>query len=152
MLLRKKINSNCVRWRTDDSALDGQHRNMKPTPIEVLPSKQMLADVVTDLSLLSMAQVAQLSGVSMAELPGLVDYGVLTPVALERKPWAFNAACVMTLQRAEALRQDLLLDSHSFALAVMLLNRITGLEAQLSRMQSELCNCRDEALVDRFIG
>ena len=129
-----------------------QHRNMKPTPVEVLPSSQLQADVVTDLSLLSMAQVAQLSGVSVTELSGLVDYGVLVPVALESKPWAFKAGCVMILQRAEALRQDLLLDGHSFALAVMFLNRITGLEVQLSSTRTELFKCRDEFLIDRYIG
>ena len=125
---------------------------MKPTPVEVLPSSQLQADVVTDLSLLSMAQVAQLSGVSVTELSGLVDYGVLVPVALENKPWAFTAGCVMILQRAEALRQDLLLDGHSFALAVMFLNRITGLEVQLSSTRTELFKCRDEFLIDRYIG
>jgi hypothetical protein len=141
-----------VRWRTDCVAISEQHRNMKPTPIEVLPSKQMQADVVTDLSLLSMAQVAQLSGVSVTELSGLVDYGVLIPVAPDSKPWAFKAACVMTLQRAEALRQDLLLDGHSFALAVMLLNQITGLEVLLYNTRAELCKCREEVLIDRHSG
>ncbi len=112
----------------------------------------MQADVVTDLSLLSMAQVAQLSGVSVTELSGLVDYGVLIPVAPDSKPWAFKAACVMTLQRAEALRQDLVLDGHSFALAVMLLNQITGLEVLLYNTRAELCKCRDEVLIDRHSG
>ena len=125
---------------------------MKPTPIEVLPSTQLQADVVTDLTLLSMAQVAQLSGESVTELSGLVDYGVLMPIAPESKPWAFKAACVMTLQRAEAMRQDLLLDGHSFALAVMFLNQITGLEVQLCSARTELCKCRDEVLIDRYIG
>ena len=125
---------------------------MKSTTVEVLPSKSLQADVVSDLTSLSMAQVAQLSGVSVTELSGLVDYGVLMPIALESQPWAFKAACVMTLQRAEALRQDLLLDGHSFALAVMLLNQITGLEVQLCSTRNELCKCRDEVLIDRYIG
>ena len=125
---------------------------MKSTPIEVLPSKSLQADVVSDLTSLSMTQVAQLSGVSVTELSGLVDYGVLMPIALESHPWVFKAACVMTLQRAEALRQDLLLDGHSFALAVMFLNQITGLEVQLCSTQTELCKCRDEVLIDRYIG
>lgn len=125
---------------------------MTPIPIEVLPPKLLQADVVTDLTLLSMAQVAQLSGVSVTELSGLVDYGVLIPIAPESKPMAFNAACVMTLQRAETLRQDLLLDGHSFALAVMFLNQIAGLEVQLSSARTELCKCHDEALIDRFVG
>ncbi len=125
---------------------------MEPNHIEVLPSAQTHADVITNLPLLSMVQVAQLSGVSVTELSGLMDYGVLVPIAPESQPWAFNAACVMTLQRAEALRQDLLLDGHSFALAVMFLNQITGLEVQLCSTRTELCKWRDEVFVDRYIG
>ncbi|MEO7254437.1 MAG: hypothetical protein ABIZ64_09395 [Casimicrobium sp.] len=45
----------------------------------------------------------------------------------------------------------LLFDIHSFALAVMFLNQISGLEVQLGSARTELCRCRDEAAIDRYI-
>lgn len=76
---------------------------------------------------LSLEQVAQLSGVVTADLKGLVEHGVLTPVAPLSEPWTFRLDCVMTLQRADHLRQSLALDDHGFALAMML-SQITELE------------------------
>ena len=91
------------------------------------PQKEFVSRVTT----LALAQVAQLSGIGEADLKGLVDYGVLTPVTSEGEPWSFEIGCVMTLQRAERLRRDLALDGHAFALAVTLLHQITALEGQL---------------------
>ena len=96
----------------------------------------------SELTLLSMAQTAQLSGVSEVDLLGLVEYGVLTPAMPDKEPHIFDSDCVMTLQRAALMRQDLALDSHGFALAVMFLNQITGLEAQLIKSQHDLSDCR----------
>jgi hypothetical protein len=79
-----------------------------------------------------------LSGVGEANLKGLVDYGVLTPVTSEDESWTFDVGCVMTLQRAERLRRDLALDGNAFALAVMLLNQITALEGQLCGARLEV--------------
>lgn len=92
--------------------------------------------------MLSICQTAQLSGVSEADLLGLVEYGVLAPSAPESEPCTFDIACVMKLQRAALMRQDLALDSHGFALAVMFLDQITGLELQLHSMQRDLRDCR----------
>lgn len=83
-----------------------------------------------DQTPLSMAQVAQLSGISTADLRSLMDYGVLMPIKPETRPWTFDIDCVMTLQRADQLRVDLALDTHAFALAVMFLNQIMRLETQ----------------------
>ena len=91
---------------------------------------------------LPIRQIAQLSGVSEADLGALAEYGVLTPSEPETEPATFDAGYVAKLQRAAAMRQDLALDSHGFALALMFLNQITSLEAQLGNAQRELRDCR----------
>jgi chaperone modulatory protein CbpM len=115
---------------------------MKPatkTPRRLAPATQQSHPEVT---LLSIGQTAQLSGVSEADLLGLIEYGVLTASAPESEPRSFDIDCVMKLQRAALMRQDLALDSHGFALALMFLNQITGLEAQLHSTQCDLRACR----------
>lgn len=93
-------------------------------------------------ALLSVGQTAQLSGVSEADLLGLVEYGVLKPCSPEHEPLSFEIGCVMELQRAALMRQDLALDHHGFALTMMFLSQITGLEARLHHMQCDLRDCR----------
>ncbi len=105
---------------------------------DILRSTQSQKRFVSRVTTLALAQFAQLSGVGEANLEGLVDYGVLTPVTSEGESWAFDIGCVMTLQRAERLRRDLALDGHAFALAVMLLNQITALERQLCGARLEV--------------
>ena len=92
--------------------------------------------VLTTGAALPMADVVSMSGVTEANLRGLVDHGVLAPVAPEAETWAFDSRCVPMLQRAEQLRRDLALDAHAFALAVMFLDRITALEGALQRAAS----------------
>lgn len=105
-----------------------------------------------DATLLSIGQTAQLSGVSEADLLGLIEYGVLTPTAIESEPRTFDVDCVMKLQRAALMRQDLALDSHGFALALMFLNQITGLETQLHRAQCDLRASRSLGAMEPLRG
>lgn len=95
------------------------------------PMPQVVADTAGDVAAISMAQVAQLPGICESELALLVEYGVLKPVETGGNPRTFNLDCVILLQRADQLRHDLALDSHAFALAVMLLDQITYLESRL---------------------
>lgn len=94
------------------------------------------------MTLLSISQIEQLSGISKADLSGLIEYGVLASSAPEGEPCTFDISCVVRLQRAALMRKDLALDSHGFALTVMFLNEITGLQAQLHSTQSDLRYCR----------
>jgi chaperone modulatory protein CbpM len=105
-----------------------------------------------DATLLSIGQTAQLSGVSEADLLGLIEYGVLTSAAAESEPRTFDIDCVMKLQRAALMRQDLALDSHGFALALMFLNQITGLEAQLHSAQCDLRASRSLGAMEPLRG
>ena len=103
-------------------------RNMKHAPAGMLQPLQEQSGLVNGGATLTMEQVARLSGVGTADLRALVEHGVLLPVTLGSEPSRFSLDCVMALQRAEHVRQDLALDGHGFALAMVLLSRITGLE------------------------
>jgi chaperone modulatory protein CbpM len=125
---------------------------MKPetkTPDRSAPAVEQCRPEVTPLSI---GQTAQLSGVSEADLLGLIEYGVLTSAAAESEPRTFDIDCVMKLQRAALMRQDLALDSHGFALALMFLNQITGLEAQLHSAQCDLRASRSLGAMEPLRG
>ncbi len=113
-------------------------RAMKPEHAVASLDGPTQGDAVGNMTTLSLEQVAQLSGVGTADLKVLVDYGVLTPVRPVGAPWAFPLDCVMTLQRADLMRHDLALDDHGFALSMMLLGQITGLESKLRTTRSKL--------------
>ena len=110
-------------------------------------TKNINAPSCPEVRLLSIGQTAQLSGICESDLLSLVEYGVLAPTAPESEPNTFDIGCVMKLQRAAMMRQDLALDSHGFALAVMFINQITGLEAQLQSTRHELLDFQKQGLV-----
>ncbi len=87
---------------------------------------------------LSIDDLAVSSGFSEAELHELVDYGVLTPTNPQEQHWAFTADCVFRVRKASRLRDDLELDTHAVALAIMLLDRIDELKAQLSELRGQI--------------
>lgn len=97
---------------------------------------------------ITLSQLAQLSGTSQADVQDLVDYGVLSPHNPDSLEWTFALPEVMVLQRAEALRQDLALDAHAFALAVMMLKQITALEWQLQAAEAQIVALNRQALLD----
>lgn len=111
---------------------------MKLLPLaESLPG-QLQSVVADNMAALSLEQVAQLSGVATLDLKRLVDYGVLKPVTPVSDPWEFHLDCVMTLQHADRLRQDLALDDNGFALAMMLVSQITDVEDELRTTRPRL--------------
>lgn len=87
---------------------------------------------------LSISELALFSGMSETDLHELVDYGVLTPSNPQELQWAFSADCVVRVRKANRLRDDLELDTHAMALAIMLLDRIDDLEAQMRAMQAQI--------------
>ena len=87
---------------------------------------------------LSISELALYSGMSEADLHELVDYGVLTPSNPQELLWAFSADCVVRVRKAGRLRDELELDTHAMALAIMLLDRIDDLEAQMSALRAQI--------------
>ncbi|HEX9390978.1 MAG TPA: chaperone modulator CbpM [Usitatibacteraceae bacterium] len=87
---------------------------------------------------LSIGELVELSGLSEAEVREFVDAGLLAPLNPAEAAWTFSADCVVVVRRANRLRNDLELDTHATALALMLLEQIQGLEAELSRLRAQL--------------
>jgi len=112
-----------------------------PTPsarIYGWPSGARMQRVPTEAAMLSLTQLARHCSIDESDLLDLVDHGVLCPADSGSQPWQFSADCIGNLRRAQRLRQDLALDDHGFALMLMCLDRISGLEAGLHRLRSEL--------------
>ena len=86
----------------------------------------------------SLAQLAELSGLSEAELRELVDYGAVTPMNPDSSSWVFNGTCLLTVRTACRLRISFDLEPHEVALVVSLLNRIHDLEAQVGSLRAQL--------------
>lgn len=83
-------------------------------------------------------QLARLSRISEPDLRGLIDYGVLAPAVGTNAPERFTSDCIAVLLRAGRLRSELALDGHAFALSVMLLTQIIGLETEVRELRVEL--------------
>jgi chaperone modulatory protein CbpM len=86
----------------------------------------------------SLAELAELSGLSEAELRELVDYGAVTPINPDSSPWVFNGKCLLTVRTACRLRISFELEPHGVALVVSLLDRIHELEAQLGNLHAQV--------------
>lgn len=96
------------------------------------------ADAVwlTDSQMFSLADLAELSGLSETELRELVDYGAVTPVVQDSSSWVFSGMCLQTVRMACRLRIAFDLQPHDMALVVSLLDRIHDLEAQLASLRA----------------
>ena len=86
----------------------------------------------------SLAELAELSGLSETELRELVDYGAVTPINPDSSPWVFTGKCLLTVRTACRLRISFDLEPHGVALMVSLLDRIHELEAQLGSLRAQL--------------
>lgn len=86
----------------------------------------------------TLAELAELSGLSAAELQLLTEYGVFQPVdAASREP-SYGAGCVVTARAAFRLRRDLELSTEGLALVLKLLEQMQGLESELQALKARL--------------
>jgi chaperone modulatory protein CbpM len=84
-------------------------------------------------------ELADLCGLSMAELDELVGYGALVPLAGgARHTREFSASCVPPLREAGRLRSHYDLDLFTVSLLLGYLQRIAHLEHQLRAAHSPL--------------
>jgi hypothetical protein len=84
---------------------------------------------------ISLAELADISGLTERELHELVENGVLVPCDSSKVPWTFSSTYIVTTQKACRLRNDFDLDLNALALTLMFLDRIHKLEAQLRELQ-----------------
>ena len=81
---------------------------------------------------MSLAELAERSGLSESDLRELVDYGAVAPLNADAQPWVFDGACLLTVRTAYRLRVSFDLELDGVALMISLLDRIRELERQLS--------------------
>lgn len=86
----------------------------------------------------TLAELAQICALSVAELDELMDYGALVPMQDVRQERLFSAECVMPLRTAGKLRQDFDLDLFTVGLLLGYLNSIEALERQVRSLQAHL--------------
>ena len=86
----------------------------------------------------SLIELAELSGLSEAELRELVDLGAIAPIDTNATPWTFRGDCIAAVKIACRLRNDFELDAQGLALALSLLERIRALETELRALRAHL--------------
>ncbi|HZR01646.1 MAG TPA: chaperone modulator CbpM [Burkholderiales bacterium] len=82
--------------------------------------------------------LAHATGLSVAEIVDLVEYGVFEPAGAVPVEWRFSARCITLGRRASRLRSDFELDTPGLALVAALLERIDELEAEAARLRAQL--------------
>jgi chaperone modulatory protein CbpM len=86
----------------------------------------------------SLAELCELSGLSEAELRGLVDCGAIAPADPDASEWTFSADRLVVARSARRLRRDFDLDPQALALALALLERVRDLERELRRLRARI--------------
>jgi chaperone modulatory protein CbpM len=86
---------------------------------------------------LSLAELADLSGLTESELRQLIEYDALVPIRGATQELMFTADCIVTARTACRLRNDFDLEPAALSLVLTLLERIRKLEAQLGRAEAE---------------
>ncbi len=81
---------------------------------------------------LNLEDIEALTGASQLEIQELIEHDVLVPISFTAIPWQFNADCILIVNQARRLRDDMHLGAHELAIALTLLERIRRLEAALA--------------------
>jgi len=102
----------------------------------------------------TLEELVELSGLPSELLIELVEHGALEPLEsgapggsrslaeTQSTGWHFSAECVVAVRAASRLREDFELDANAMSVALMLVERIHGLEAQLQELQSQFPQLR----------
>ena len=96
----------------------------------------------------SVEELAELSGLPRELLRELVDYGALVPINVQvptdaqSAQWSFTAECIVAVRTLGRLREDFDLDANALSVALTLIERIHGLEAQLRDLQTQFPRLR----------
>jgi len=103
---------------------------------------------------ISFDDLAELSGLSPELLRELVEYGALVPINtqasinaevpidVELAQWRFSADCIVAVRTVGRLHEDFDLDANALSVALTLIERIGGLEAQLQELQTQFPRIR----------
>jgi chaperone modulatory protein CbpM len=95
------------------------------------------AEALDDGGALTLAQLAELSGLPESVVRELVDYGALAPAETQATTWTFSSHCVVIARRAHHLRDDFDLDAHAVSVLLGFVERIERLEAELRALRAQ---------------
>jgi chaperone modulatory protein CbpM len=85
-----------------------------------------------------LSELADLAGISEAELLELVDCGALAPASGAPGQWVFGMRSLAVARTARRLGEDFELEPHGVALLLVLMDRIRRLEDELRELQARL--------------
>lgn len=101
-------------------------------------ARELEAAWLTEECEFSLTQLAEISGLTEAEVREFVEYGAIAPVDPAAAQWSFTGRCLVTVRAARRLRADLELEPHGVALVISLLDRIGDLQSELARLRAQL--------------
>lgn len=87
---------------------------------------------------LSMAELAELSGLSEVEIHELTEYGVFVPEDPQARSLVYGAHCITIARTAYRLRSDFELDAAGLAVTLTLLDRVRDLETRIRELEALL--------------
>ena len=87
---------------------------------------------------LTLAELAELSGLSEAELHELEDCGAIAPIDPDAGTQMFSAHYLVLARTACRLRNDFELNTQGLAVALALLDRVRTLETELRELRAQL--------------
>ncbi|MEH3087260.1 MAG: hypothetical protein PGN26_12185 [Xylophilus ampelinus] len=92
----------------------------------------------------SLAELAQLCGLSESDVRDLVGYGAIAPrdAAPDAAQWAFASRTTVTVRTAGRLRDDLDLDLYAVSVCLRYLDRIDALERRIRLLEAQLPGSR----------
>ncbi|MBL0141116.1 MAG: hypothetical protein IPP91_03400 [Betaproteobacteria bacterium] len=86
----------------------------------------------------SLVELSECSGIPVATLRELVDYGALAPADPLAVEWTFSAECVVSVRTAARVCQDLELEARTLALVLSYVERIHDLEVQVRLLRAQV--------------
>ena len=89
-----------------------------------------------DSDTVTLVELSRASGMTVADVDELVEYGALLPLEAAPQERLFSAQCVTQLRTAGKLRLDFDLDLFAVAMILGYLNRIEALERQVRTMEA----------------
>lgn len=92
---------------------------------------------MTEHTLVTLEELAALSGLPEALLSELVECGALSPASAQGVR-TFSARCVVSMRTAGRLRNDFELDANALALVLSFVERIQALESELHVARAQI--------------
>jgi hypothetical protein len=90
----------------------------------------------------SLVELSECAGLSVAQLRELVECGALAPADPHADEWVFGADCVVSLRAAARVCRDLELETAALALVLSYLERIHRLEEEVRDLSARLGGLR----------